>query len=409
MEKKENDIRTSKYGWVDLSNLTKTKTGKISWKKSFGKIVNFKYRDIYGEILIKDKNGIYLTVDILNRATDVKIDASDLTHVRLGTCLNIISSDYKYNIGDIVNNCVIIDKYKKETKNTKEKRYICKCLVDGYERDVSEYNLNAGKGCPVCCGAVIMCGVNDIATTNPEVAKLFLNEEETHIYGRMSSKKVLMICPNCHHVELYRISDVSRRDLSCKHCADFASYANKFMINLLYQLFSYKDYKPEYTFEWSKCVPTSFAPNGKLMRYDVYIPMFNMIIENHGDQHYRELGFGKFQSSSEIQENDEAKKKIAIDNGIYYYIEIDCRKSELEYIKNSIMNSELPNVLGFSEDDIDWISCHRYASGSLVVEFARLWNEGNHVIKSVGKIIGVGRNTASRYYYKAKELNLLTS
>ena len=36
-------IKKTKFGWVDLSDLPKTKTGNIDWVKSVGHTINFQY------------------------------------------------------------------------------------------------------------------------------------------------------------------------------------------------------------------------------------------------------------------------------------------------------------------------------------------------------------------------------
>ena len=60
-------------------------------------------------------------------------------------------------------------------------------------------------------------------------------------------------------------------------------------------------------------------------RYDGYIPFFEIIIEMHGEQHYKQSGWGK--NIRDEQENDKYKKRLAFENGITEdkYIEIDCR------------------------------------------------------------------------------------
>ena len=47
-------------------------------------------------------------------------------------------------------------------------------------------------------------------------------------------------------------------------------------------------------------------------------------------------------------------------NGIDTYIELDCRFSECKWIKDSIMNSELPGIFNFTEKDVDWISIENH-------------------------------------------------
>lgn len=57
-----------------------------------------------------------------------------------------------------------------------------------------------GQGCGVCTGQQICIGYNDIATTNPYVASLFENDEETHLYTEWSGKSVNFRCPNCGNI-----------------------------------------------------------------------------------------------------------------------------------------------------------------------------------------------------------------
>ena len=50
--------------------------------------------------------------------------------------------------------------------------------------------------------------------------------------------------------------------------------------------------------------------------------------------------------------------ELALRNGIDEYIIIDCRKSNLNWIKNNILDSSLVNI--FKLDDIDWELCDEY-------------------------------------------------
>lgn len=68
-------------------------------------------------------------------------------------------------------------------------------------------------------------------------------------------------------------------------------------------------------------------------RYDFYIEDMSLIIETHGVQYYLpEKAFNKDNARDEAV-NDEYKKKLALDNGIKNYVELDCRNSDFNYIK----------------------------------------------------------------------------
>lgn len=122
------------------------------------------------------------------------------------------------------------------------------------------------------------------------------------------------------------------------------------------------DYIPEKSFEWS---------NGKM--YDHYVIENNLLIENHGKQHYENMPNSMFGNLEEIQANDIYKQELAVQNG-YNYCVIDCSYSDANWIKNSIMNSNLYEILCFSENDIDWNYCDIFASSSL---YKQIWDDWN--------------------------------
>ncbi|WP_283695639.1 hypothetical protein [Clostridium perfringens] len=122
------------------------------------------------------------------------------------------------------------------------------------------------------------------------------------------------------------------------------------------------DFEIEYSPDWIK-------PK----RYDFYIEDNNCIIEANGLQHYKE-GFitlgGKV--LKEEQANDKYKREIALQNGIKHYIELDCRESNMEWIKNSILKSELANLYDLS--NINWTGCAEFANKNIVKEVCDYWN-----------------------------------
>ena len=89
-----------------------------------------------------------------------------------------------------------------------------------------------------------------------------------------------------------------------------------------------------------KYVNISYANRTDYEKLDIYLPDYNCIIETNGMQHYNHNN-NKIFNSDKIKQNDEEKKRIAIKNGITNYYVIDCRYSEIEYIKNSIQKNEV--------------------------------------------------------------------
>ena len=408
-------IKQTKYGWVDLSNLTTKGHGLYDWEASVGATVPFEYCGIQNVITIKKKiSAQYVLIDIPNYVENRKIYVGQIKNNQLGACLNFVVSEFRYDTGDIIGNIKILDRYieyPKNNKGGKHKYYHCKCLIDNYEWNLREDHLQNGVKCPVCNGNVAMRGVNDFATITPHLVKYFDNIEDAYNNCANSNKKFLLKCPRCGKTKYQALNNLQKNGFSCTYCSDGISYPNKFVRNFLSQILSIDSIKNEYVFEWSKSVPVSWNPNGKKMIYDIYLPEFNIIIENQGAQHYRNTAFSKKVSLEQIQENDQAKRRVAIENGILSsnYIELDCAISDKDYIKNSIMNSPLPSLLKFTINDIDWDKCDRYASGSVLIDTCDLWNSGIKSKTQIGNIMGLHPSTIDRYLKKAKTLNLLTA
>ena len=166
------------------------------------------------------------------------------------------------------------------------------------------------------------------------------------------------------------------------------SYPEKFIMSLLDQL--KVNYIKEYSPEWIK-------PK----RYDFYFELDNKkyIIETHGRQHYTNSGFPIL--PQEQQTIDKHKRILALKNGINYYIELDCRKSDMIWITNSILNSELNKIFGLSQ--IDWSKCEEFALNDIVKEVCNYWRIHNEInnegvtTTELGKIFNLSYRTISRY------------
>ena len=176
-----------------------------------------------------------------------------------------------------------------------------------------------------------------------------------------SGQRVQIPCPDCGEIKHTTVTTVTRRgDLCCK-CGDTNSYPNKFVFHILKQL--HIQTQCEWIPQWDKNI-----------RYDDYLPKYNIIIENHGLQHYEDVGFGR--TLAEEQENDRIKYEKAMAHNIDEYIVLDCRKSEVDWIKRSIMASKLPQIFGFTEEDIDWFAADEYATKNIIKQMCVEWENG---------------------------------
>lgn len=306
-----------------------------------------------------------------------------------------MTKDYKYNIGDIIytntGEIQILEQTKKYKKNNINyyKCYKYKCLKDGFISIIDEYHLNDKEGCSVCANKVVVKGINDIATTRPDMVKYFLNIEDAYKYTCSSNKKILAKCPDCGLEKITLINYISRKNFSCSSCSDKVSYPNKFMYNLLSQLDV--DFETEKIFDWAKD-----------KRYDFYVTTICCIIEVNGMQHYEIASKNsKYKHTLlEEQENDKLKERLAKENNVKNYIVIDCRKSNMDFIKNSILNNEFVNLFDVSK--IDWDKCDK--NNNLIKVACDYWNNGIESTIEISLIMKISRGNITNYLKKGAKL-----
>lgn len=276
--------------------------------------------------------------------------------------------------------------------NTKIKiRHNCeKCHYHQYE--VTPSNLLQGNGCPVCSGRIAKLGVNTIWDTDRWMCNLGVSEVDAKRYSRCSNKKITVICPDCGKEKEMQIGNIyNYRSIKCP-CGDGKSYPEKFVLNLLEQLGV--NFEIEYSPNWIEN-----------KRYDFYIPKFNMIIETHGGQHYNNgFEFKGGRALVEEQSNDKYKKEVALSNEIKYYIELDCRESNLEWIKNSILNSKLAKIFDLSK--VNWNKCAEFANKNMVKEVCDYWNKRKEgeTTNDVAKVFKIARTSVINYLKKGNKL-----
>lgn len=276
----------------------------------------------------------------------------------------------EYNIGDRIvddkRDLTIIGK----RKAVRSYYYQYRCNKCGYEcqdgyragepckglwRTAYEFD-SQHKGCACCNHSITVPGINSIADTHPELTKYFMNGDE-YKYPATSSSIIDMICPRCGHIRKQMISILTINGLSCPLCANTISIGERIMCSLLKS--QNVEFKKEFMF-----------PDNK-KRYDFYLSEYNTIIEIHGSQHYVQTS-NTWGTVKEQQQNDEYKKQLALNQGISHYIVINAKVSEFNYIKESIINSELASII--SLDNVDWIEIEDEVNQNGVVkEMCEYW------------------------------------
>lgn len=255
-----NCIKTTQCGWIDLSNIPMNAV-RFDWDRAIGATIPFQYKDIISvATIVERKNQKYVYIDIPGYVSHYAMHISQIVSGGFGTALGKINRTHIYNIGDSKNNLLILDAFRKN----KYKYYKVRCLVDGYEFDIREDHIQSGHHCPVCACKKVLIGVNDIATTRPDVARLFANPDDAYNLTECSPQKRDFVCPCCGTIINAIVENVSRQGLGCKKCGDGFSYPNKFMFNVLDQILKLRQenqelisFETEKTFEWSKNITHS--------------------------------------------------------------------------------------------------------------------------------------------------------
>lgn len=262
------------------------------------------------------------------------------------------------------------------------------CKSEYISTMINRTNRN-GNNCSYCANRKVN-HTNSLWSTHPEIAKFLKDGELGHKITAGSEKREIFKCDKCGNEKKKIIYSVVQNGFSCSNCSDGISYPEKVMMNVLNQLNI--EYETQKIFEWAKD-----------KKYDFYIKKESLIIETHGNQHY-DKGFSTLggKSLKEEKTNDEYKFQLAKMNDIKNYIALDCRKSNLEYIQNSMLNSDLASV--FNLNDINWLKSHEFACNSLVKTVCDLWNSGIKSTVQIGKIVNLQRHTTAKYLKQGVKL-----
>ena len=391
--------------WIDLSNVPQRDFGNkkvYDWIKSVGVECKFSCENVLGNLKIVgyEPKTHFLSILYNNEVKPIKTD--DFRVGKIRTLIGLRTNKFRVEVGDTFvddhrNMTIISRRYISDSKGRLFREYQYQCNVCGWtEGWIKENHLLNGSGCACCSKYVIVPFLNDLYTTNPELIKYFKNIEDTHKTTTCNKKKFLMVCPNCGNEQLYSTDDLMNHGFSCRKCSDGVSYGEKFMYSLLKQLkVKFIPQLTHTTFDWC----------GKY-RYDFYLTDYNTIIEVDGSQHYynKPNSKGKFQS---CLINDPIKEILAMENNIKNYIHINCSKSKCEYIKNSIIESGLLNILNITSETIDWNECDKFTSKSFIVEVCNYKNKNPELSTyDMSSVLGISSGTIQKYLQKGAELGI---
>ena len=391
---------------VDYSDLIlKGKTViKIDWKNSVGKSIICYYYNVKYSFLIKKYEAKTQNLTMELEGKEIKAKTKTIMQCEIGRLIGKITNNFKYNIGDNIidekrNFTITNTYYKNNSKNYQEKYYSYKCNKCSYEGEIKEGNLNKGDGCPCCSNKIVVKGINDIATTNPELLSYFANKEDAYTHTIGSGDKILVICPNCGYKKEMKIYNISPYGISCPYCSDGFSYPNKILAEFCRQLkeiYLIKDYK----LEWS---PEHLEGR----RNDALIILSDnksIVIEMDGGLGHKG---GKIHSYSkktleQCIEEDEWKENKNLLYGIET-IRINCSVSELDFIKNNIINSKIKEYIEL--DSIDWKKCEEMATNNLCKQICDYRNKYKELSNTdIATEFNISQDTVLKYIKIGNEL-----
>lgn len=245
-----------------------------------------------------------------------------------------MKNNFKYNIGEEVNGLIIIDQTRDEKYNYKT--YLVQSIKfpDAPQYYMFETSLAKGRGDGYLAGGGRIYEGNSLYSKK-EYRKYLVDVEYAKTIAPSYSKKIKMKCPHCNKEKMISPHTLLKQGFSCGMCSKNISYPELFII--AYGEVKNLNLKHQVIFD-----------DLKDKRFDFYNEKIGAI-ETHGRQHYTDSGFMNY---GDTIKSDKIKRKYCKENNIKL-IELDCRESTFEFIKNSINECKyLPSILKEDEDKI---------------------------------------------------------
>ena len=260
--------------------------------------------------------------------------------------------------------------------STKVRIHYSKCGHTHPEGEgVTPDKYKSGSGCAICCGLIVVEGINDLATKRPEIAKEWHPTKNGDLKPTQvtckSNKKVWWLCLDCGYEWETTICNRTGNNTSCPNCGDGISYSEKLMALVLKKLGV--EFTRQLTYN-----------NGK-HRYDFYIALWKVIYETHGIQHYEGWSGDKddllWQEANDENKRYDAIHFLGIKNEDYH--EVDCRCSTLEWCRPNIEKALSKYIDINILTDEDWKEFDKEAQKSKKVEVCLYWKGQKEVNKDL--------------------------
>ena len=192
-----------------------------------------------------------------------------------------------------------------------------------FEWQATVHSRSNGYGCPYLSGRYVWLGFNDLATTNPELAKEWHPTKNgdlkpTDIVARSRKKVWWQIFVYDFYAEKY-VTYEGQASLDTRYrgtgCPFIKSSIGERLVGQ-WLMDNKIDFKYEKKFENLK------SPKNGGLSYDFFIPNSSILIEYQGKQHYQAVEHFGGEKRLEIQEKHDALKRQYAKNHGYPLIEI---------------------------------------------------------------------------------------
>lgn len=383
--------------------------GKTSfdWKNSIDiNLTCFHKNTVYTitilEPVYKEKPKELKSLKVLSNGKVFNRKTETIKFVKLNFLSGSFDKDFKFNVGDVIANCTILEKKRLKSKYKKMKTvkgYKVKCNFTGIVFDWEETTLKKRKFSPYHNRLTVNsenCLWNKRPDLRPYIKNIEYAKKGTTHFSRTNS--IVLECPNCKKTKTYKVKDLPKFYI-CNSCSDNTPFTEKLFESVLKaNNFNYETQKI-----FKDCKTTVPLP------FDFYLIDYNILVEIQGLQHYNEKsGFSNSESLKNIKERDNIKLNFCSTNNIKL-ICIDARESNYEYIMNSIKKSELNNLLNLSKEKeirdnlIILNEKHKYPINKIIelVDSGYNYRQTTEILNKQG--YKISRFTVSRKYNNFKK------